>query len=429
MLDLNVFGERFVAGLILASLLAFLILRTRWPHIPIWAFMAFTSFITVTSGLTPIDELSKAINLEVILFLVGMFSIVGVAEASGLLEAVSLLIVSRFRSVHLAIIGLSLTFGLLSAIAVNDTVAVMGPPMVYFISRVLGIDPRPLFILLAFSITIGSVMTPIGNPQNMLIAVESGLRAPFIAFLYHLAIPTILNLILTAMLITRFYGIADKCVNILIIPREYIRNWRDAVASGIALVAVVLILVANDVLSLLGLPHVEHRGFIPFVVAAALFIVVSNPRDAIGKVDWGTIVFFITMFITMDGVWRSGLIQELLAYIIPGMLHGFEGYLVITLLSLTLSQLLSNVPYTKLFIDYMKHLGYTGENEKEWVTLAMSSTIAGNLTLLGAASNIIILERLESQYGRTIAFTEFLRVGALVTLLNIAVYTPLILLL
>ncbi|MFZ8793192.1 MAG: SLC13 family permease [Acidilobaceae archaeon] len=421
--------DRIVAGVILVSLVAFLITRTRWPHIPIWAFMAFTSFLCVVTGLTPIDRLSESINIEVILFLVGMFSIVGVAESSGLLEALSLLLVSRFRSVRVAVVGLSLAFGFLAAIAVNDTVAVMGPAIVVFISRILRVDPKPLLLLLAFSITIGSTMTPIGNPQNMLIAVESGLKAPFISFLYYLLIPTIINLVITALIIMRLYGIADKCVYVLVVPGERIRNYRDAVVSGLALALTIASLIVNDVLALLGMPHIEHRGFIPFVIAAAMFILVSEPREAIGRVDWGTIVFFITMFITMDGVWRSGLVADLLSLAIPTPVHGLQGFTVITLLSLALSQLLSNVPYVKLAINYMKDIGYTGGDEREWIALAMSSTIAGNLTLLGAASNIIILERLESQYGRTISFMEFLKVGSIITITNIIVYTPFILLL
>jgi len=76
---------------------------------------------------------------------------------------------------------------------------------------------------------------------------------------------------------------------------------------------------------------------------------------------------------------------------------------------------LSNVPFVKLFINYMKTLGYTGEDCSSWLTLAMASTIAGNLTILGAASNIIILEVLESRMNTTITFMEFLKVGAIVT--------------
>jgi Na+/H+ antiporter NhaD/arsenite permease-like protein len=78
----------------------------------------------------------------------------------------------------------------------------------------------------------------------------------------------------------------------------------------------------------------------------------------------------------------------------------------------------------RLFIKYLKNLGYGSGDDVTWITLAMSSTVAGNLTLLGAASNIIMLEYLESRMGTTITFTDFLKVGALVTLANIAVYLP-----
>jgi Na+/H+ antiporter NhaD/arsenite permease-like protein len=70
----------------------------------------------------------------------------------------------------------------------------------------------------------------------------------------------------------------------------------------------------------------------------------------------------------------------------------------------------------------MRNIGYSGEDVDSWLTLAISSTIAGNLTLLGAASNIIILEVLESRMNSTITFTEFLRIGSIITLLNTVVY-------
>jgi Na+/H+ antiporter NhaD/arsenite permease-like protein len=70
----------------------------------------------------------------------------------------------------------------------------------------------------------------------------------------------------------------------------------------------------------------------------------------------------------------------------------------------------------------MKGLGYTGEDYSSWLTLAMASTIAGNLTILGAASNIIILEVLESRMNTTMTFIELLKVGAIVTAINTVIY-------
>jgi len=81
---------------------------------------------------------------------------------------------------------------------VNGTVALMGSPITYSIARALEIEPKIMF-LLAYSLTIGSVMTPIGNSQNMLIAIESGVRPPFIEFLKWLAISTLINIYVTAL--------------------------------------------------------------------------------------------------------------------------------------------------------------------------------------------------------------------------------------
>ncbi len=405
--------------MILVFLVAGLILRSRKPKVPVWALMSFAAFMTLAFGLVGIDEIASVVNLDVILFLVGMFSIVALAESSGLLNAIALAIVSRFETRLGIWLASSLLFGLLAAFAVNDTVALIGPPIALMVSRAAGIDPRAMFLLLAFSLTIGSAMTPIGNPQNVLIAVESGLPAPFISFVKALALPTLINLVVTPLLLWRLLGLRDGKVEMLAVPGEAIENKRDAVLSAVGIVAAVSALVANDALAIMGLPHVGNRGFIPFVVAAGMYMVASDPRRVLSGVDWGTVIFFITMFVAMEGVWRSGVLQPLLRLYAPASAEG--QILWVVLLSLLLSQLLSNVPFVKLYITFLKSQGVEVP-ERVWLALASSSTIAGNLTLLGAASNIIILEVLESRYGTTVTFKDFLKVGAVVTAVNTAVY-------
>ncbi|MEM2203237.1 MAG: SLC13 family permease [Sulfolobales archaeon] len=419
--------DQAVALAVLLFLISALILRARKPGIPVWSIMAMTSFIIVVSGIIPIDELGSVIDLNVILFLVGMFSLVSLAESSGLLGAIASKFISRFRSVSPLIYASSILFGFLSAMAVNDTIALMGPPIAFSIARTAGIHPEAMFLLLAFSITIGSVMTPIGNPQNVLIAIQSGMSAPFIQFMKYLAIPTLVNLLLTAYIVKKIYGIGSSGLELSAVPREEIIDRRDAILAGAGLVAVITSLVINDALELAGLPHIKERGFIPFIIAAGIYMLSSNPRRTLAGVDWGTIVFFITMFITMEGIWRSGILLPLLSIVLPEKLGEIQGILSISLLSLALSQILSNVPFTKLFIQYMHQLGYSGADTSSWIVLAMASTIAGNLTLLGAASNMIILEALETRMGVTISFIRFAKIGCIVTATNIAIYIPFIL--
>lgn len=416
--------HQIISFAILIYLISALVLRTRWPWIPVWAIMALASFIVVVSGIVPIDQVGTVIDLNVVLFLVGMFSLVSLAESSGLLGYFTSLMLFRVRDVGALIYVSAFVFGILSAIAVNDTIALMGPPIAYSIAKTAGINPGAMYLLLAFSITIGSVMTPIGNPQNVLVAIQSGINAPFVKFVEYLAIPTLLNLFITAYIIKKIYGIGSPRLDLSAIPREEILSNRDAALSLVGIIAAITWLVINDLMELMKLPHIRERGFIPFIVAAGIYIFSSNPRKTLSSIDWGTIVFFITMFITMEGIWRSGILQPLLTLFLPGKVGGIEEISLISAISLLLSQLLSNVPFTRLFIQYMHQLGYGGNDVEAWITLAMASTIAGNLTILGAASNIIILESLETRFGASISFTRFLKIGSIVTAINLGIYIP-----
>ncbi|MFP3292757.1 MAG: SLC13 family permease [Nitrososphaeria archaeon] len=417
------FGE-LAAGAMLASLTIFLVVRVRYPRVPIWSFMSFLAFLSVALGLVPVDSIGEAVNYDVVLFLIGMFSLVSIAEHAGLLDYLSYRFLGAFRSRLGMMTAASLLFGLLAAISVNDTVAMAGVPIALSAAYSAGVDPEAMVLLLMFSLTVGSVFTPIGNPQNVLIAVESGMEAPFLTFVKYLAIPTLINLLLLPPIIMAFYrGAAEPGGGR---ERPQLRDRRDAVIAAAGLSTAVAALVVNDLLELRGLPHVQNVGFIPFVVAAGTYLFVRDPREALRGVEWGTVIFFISMFITMYGVWRSGLFYWLARLMMPSATSGMVGILQISAVSLGLSQLLSNVPFVNLFIEYMKGIGYGPGSAWAWLTLAYSSTIAGNLTLLGAASNIIVLESLESRHGRTISFARFAEVGALVTLVNVAVYSAFI---
>lgn len=111
---------------IIAYLVTSLVIKGRKTNIPVWSIMAFSAFVTVVTGLVSFDEIGLVIDIDVILFLIGMFSLVGLSESSGLLSALSAWYVSKFKSRYSLIYASSFLFGLLSAFAVNDTVALMG---------------------------------------------------------------------------------------------------------------------------------------------------------------------------------------------------------------------------------------------------------------------------------------------------------------
>ena len=153
-----------------------------------------------------IQSAFKSINLDVIGFLFGMFSIVSALDKSGVLRLVSIKMLEKAKhNPSLILMAFVVGLGLLSAFLVNDTIAVLGISLIVYVSNKIGIRSQVLLIALAFGITVGSTMTPIGNPQNLLIALQSGIPLPFITFLRYLGIPTIVNLFLTYLVLKVYY--------------------------------------------------------------------------------------------------------------------------------------------------------------------------------------------------------------------------------
>jgi Na+/H+ antiporter NhaD/arsenite permease-like protein len=150
------------------------------------------------------------------------------------------------------------------------------------------------------------------------------------------------------------------------------------------------------------------------LLSASPILLFSRRRIEILKnIDWTTLIFFVSMFILMESVWISGTCQGLLDRLSPQL-----GSLpMILALSIGLSQLISNVPFVALYLPAM------GNNisQEQLMALAAGSTIAGNLLILGAASNVIIIQNAEKE-GETLSFVEFSRIGILLTFLDAIIY-------
>lgn len=164
----------------------------------------------------------------------------------------------------------------------------------------------------------------------------------------------------------------------------------------------------------MGIPADFRLTYISLLVA--LPIVLFSPRgfSLIGGIDWHTLAFFASMFILMESVWNTGFFQS----IMTSLNLELTTLPVIFSVSVLLSQLISNVPLVALYLPMLIHEGVT---TKELMALAAGSTIAGNLSILGAASNVIIIQNAEKAR-ESLTFFEFVKVGAPLTLLNTSVY-------
>ena len=131
------------------------------------------------------------------------------------------------------------------------------------------------------------------------------------------------------------------------------------------------------------------------------------------------------MFVFTATLWTSGLIPDIMSKIpnpIPDHNNIIGNNFIISIVSITFSQILSNVPFVALYNNVMISNGFNVDDVSEWMMLTTASTIAGNLTIFGAASNIIIIEASGSRGAKAFSYIEFLKIGFIVTVTNLAVY-------
>lgn len=380
--------------------------------LPPWVAMLIGGILMLTIGGENVVEAYQAINLNVIFFLFSLFTLTASLEVSGFLRYLAAYIMTKAKKPSRLILYTLLATGFLATLASNDGISATWTPVILESKKLGKIDERALLYTLAFGVTIGSVMMPTGNPQNLLIALESGLKNPFTEFLIGLSIPTIINLFITYYLILKLFKIDDKnLLQVPVITEELIED------KFLAYLSFAIFSFMIPMFFITEIYHIDNLTPVSIAVIGATIIYVFSEerREIIRRIDWSTLVFFVSLFVFTEGIMQSGLLG-VLSTLIPVS----SSIISILLISVLYSQLLSNVPMVALYIPILKELSHI--NTASWLALAAGSTIAGNLTLLGAASNIIISEASEIRGGRPLYFMEFLKYGSLVTAVNIVIY-------
>ena len=369
----------------------------------IWQVMLFGAIaVIITKQIALLDAL-KAINLDVMLFLFGMFVVGQALEKSGYLSHLAYKVFKRAKSADHVVLFILFGMGIASAFLMNDTLAIIGTPVVLLLARKQDLDAKLLLLTLAFAVTIGSVMSPIGNPQNLLIAINGNIGNPFIIFFQYLFVPTMVSLLACFFILKLFYK--EKFRNgDLNHSQEPILNHQLAVLSKISLMLLIALILVK-----IGLVFLEIRidfrlTYIALIAALPILLFSSKRKEIIQNIDWHTLIFFAAMFVLMESVWQTGFFQNTIAALDVNI----TSLLMIFSVSIVLSQFISNVPLVAL---YLPMLLQAGAATKEMAALAAGSTLAGNLFILGAASNVIIIQNAEKKAGETITFWEFAKVG------------------
>ncbi|MFH0816553.1 MAG: anion transporter [Methanobacteriota archaeon] len=369
--------------------------------------------VVATLQISPVEAI-KAINPDVMIFLFGMFVVGEALERSGYLEHLSYRLFRRARTTDQLVLLMMFGFGSASALLMNDTLAIIGTPVVLAMSKRHEMSPKLMLLVLAFSITVGSVASPIGNPQNLLIAIGGGMENPFATFARNLLVPTVLNLLLAYLALRIFFG-KEFHGRPLVHEDVPLRDPKLAMLAKASLVMILALVALKISMAIAGL-NTEMRLTYVALAAALPILALSPKRVGIMKgVDWSTLVFFAAMFVLMAAVWNSGFFQGLIGEWGIDM----SGIAMIIIISVLLSQVISNVPLVALYIPM---LVAAGTGDRGFMALAAGSTIAGNLLILGAASNVIIIQNAERKGNQTLTFMEFAKVGIPLTLAQVAIY-------
>ena len=414
-----------VLGIFLLTYALLIFRKIGKRTIPIWASMLIgAALMLVTVSISP-EEAFGSIDFPVISFLFGVLVINAGFEKSGLLEYLILSFLKRTKSFDRLLLAMIFGSGLLSAFLVNDGIALLFTPIALGIASRLKLVPRSLLIPAAFSITTGSAFTPIGNPQNLLVALNSGMKAPFAEFAIFLFIPSLLGLAAIYGLSKIFFrkDYAAKSFEI-----ESLQNPVDAINDpGLAkLSAAVLVGMVSSFIMVEIFPSLQGVGFTfgNLALAAGILVLALSPRRLylLLAFNWGVLLFFAGLFVVMRAVWNSSIGSVLLSYLPKPTGSSLQSTGAIMTNSVLLSQVLSNVPFVQLYTYEMHSLSFTSANTAQWLSLAAGSTLAGNLTLLGAVSNVIIVDSADTRGVKAFSFFEFLKYGVVATAVTCCVF-------
>jgi Na+/H+ antiporter NhaD/arsenite permease-like protein len=401
---------------IVVLIIVFLLIAVRKignVSLGIWQVMLLGAVAVLLTGEITPEEALAAIDVDVMLFLFGMFVVGEALAESGYLYHLASRLFSRAESVRHLVFLILVGAGALSALLMNDTLAVVGTPLMLYFARRHGISPKLLLLALAFAVTTGSVASPIGNPQNLLIALSGGVENPFITFPLYLTVPTVISLLVAYVFLCRAFR-DELHPAALVHCEEEIRDPSLAALARLSLILLVLLIVVKVVL-VMFVPEFDIRLTWIALVAALPILAGSRRRvEILRRVDWPTLAFFAGLFVLIASVWQSGFFQML----VEGSSIDLSAVPVIATVSVIVSQFVSNVPFVALSLPVLAHLG---TSTPAMMALAAGSTIAGNMLILGAASNVIIIQAAEKD-GETLTFREFARVGVPLTVVQTAVY-------
>ena len=365
---------------------------------------------TVNETLNP-HYFINFVDFNVVFLLVSMMIIVNISTRSGVFSYIANELLKLTKGRPIAILAaLGIFTAVTSAFLDNVTTVILVLPITFAIARTLEIDPIPYLMTEIFASNIGGTATLIGDPPNIIIGSAAGFS--FMDFLYNLTdviviILTIVIILLAFIFRKKLHASEEKMREVANLDNsKTITDKNLMIRSMIVLGLVILGFITHDI------THIETC--IAAMLGASVLLLFEKPTDILKDVEWNTIFFFIGLFIIIGGVEASGGIKIMAEWIL-NVTQGSQqaASMLILWASGIISGIIDNIPYTAtmspMLVEIQKTMGaeYT---IPLWWSLALGACLGGNMTIIGAAANVIVSEN-AAQEGHPISFMRFLKYG------------------
>ncbi|AUM98007.1 hypothetical protein EXM36_15350 [Clostridium botulinum] len=364
------------------------------------------------------------IDFNTIGLLVGMMIIVNITKRTGVFEYIAIKAAKFSKGNPIKILILfSVITAVLSGVLDNVTTVLLIVPVTLVITKTLEIDPIPFLMCEIFASNIGGTATLIGDPPNLMIGSAAGLS--FLDFVKNLAPVIIIILTVTLLGIRQLYKNSMKTSEEdkkKIMALDESKAIRDMSLMKKCLTVLFLTLIGFLTHSYLGFESATIA-----IAGSAILLAISKvePDEILQETEWGTIFFFIGLFI-MTGVLEDVGIMEVLA---QKTLSLTKGNLVMTgifvlWISAIASAFIDNIPFVATMIPLIKAMGTMGGMDivPLWWALSLGACLGGNGTMIGASANLVVIGIAEKS-GYKISFKDYFKLGFPVMLVSIIICT------
>ncbi|HUF02000.1 MAG TPA: ArsB/NhaD family transporter [Gaiellaceae bacterium] len=379
--------------------------------------------LMVVFRITDQEHAVEAIDWPTLGLLAGMMVIVALSEPTGIFTYIALRATQLSRGNPVALVFLlAFVTGVLSAFLDNLTSILLVVPITLLIADILRIPPIPLVLIQVLASNIGGTATLIGDPPNILIGASRP-ELSFMDFIVNLAPVSFFTLFVVSGLLALVYRgslRADPERATEIANLDPARDLRDAKNVKRTLAVLVGTIVAFFGHSAIG---VEPAVVALVGATVMLFVAGDDVDEALGRVQWSTLLFFIGLFVMVGGLVEQGVVSDV-AERLAGVTEGSrtaEG-LVILWTAAAGSALVDNIPFTTAMIPVVDEIQGGEFDDSLWWALALGACFGGNATMIAAAANVAATGILD-RTGNHVSFLRFLAIGLPMTLVSLVIAT------